>query len=505
MASVGCALTFAGSGPATAHANPKVNHVLLLSLDGFHDFDLTNYVAAHPASALAQVVARGRRYSNASAQAPSDSFPGTLAMTTGGSPRSTGVYYDVSWDNNLSPAGSDCSTRGALVPFNQTINFNANAGDSVADINPAKLPRDPDNGCTVVYPHQFLKVNTIYEVAHAAGLRTAVADKHPSYEILAGPSGTGLDDFYGPEFNAAKADITKIMANDELKVGAVLNEIDGLNHQGTATVGVPAIFGMNFQAPNIAQKFSGYVDAAGTTRRTSPRWARSRGIAPGLAQALDYVDGAIGRMLEPPRRQRADRRHDGDPDREARQQPGRPRDAAMGRPGAVHPAHQQRAARPDRAGDRGHHGAHLAQGPQPSRRRRGRAAGERGRDRSAARSRVARRSRRSSAASWPGTRPASPTSSCNRTPGVVYAAPTPSSSTTGAAAPRTPTSRWSSSTLRHDGGVTLELPGVTAPGRPDHPEGARSQAEARSTPSGSRAPSACRTTTTATDPEEVAE
>jgi hypothetical protein len=183
-----------------------VSHVLLLSLDGFHDSDLTNL--------------------------PSDSFPGTLAMTTGGSPRSTRVYYDVSWDNNLSPAGSDCSTRGALVPFNQTINFNANTGDSVADINPAKLPRDPDNGCMPVYPHQYLKVNTIYEVAHAAGLRTAVADKHPSYEILAGPSGTGIDDFYGPEFNAAKADITKIMANDELKVVAVLNEINGLNHQG---------------------------------------------------------------------------------------------------------------------------------------------------------------------------------------------------------------------------------------------------------------------------------
>src|SRR3954454_2192731 len=238
-----------------------VEHVLLISLDGFHDFDLDNYVGSHPASALASVVARGVKYTNATTSSPSDSFPGTLAMTTGGSPSSTGVYYDVSWDNDLSPAGSDCSTRGALVPFNQSINFNANSGDSVADINPAKLPRDPDHGCTVVYPHQYLEVNTIYEVAHDAGLRTAVSDKHPSYEILAGPSGTGLDDFYGPEFNAAKADITKIMANDELKVRAVLNQIDGLNHQGTATVGVPAIFGMNFQAPNIGQKFSGYVDA----------------------------------------------------------------------------------------------------------------------------------------------------------------------------------------------------------------------------------------------------
>ena len=297
LAPLAGALTFAPVGSASADINPKVDHVLLLSLDGFHNFDLTNYVAAHPTSALAAVVERGRRYSNASAQTPSDSFPGTLALATGGSPSSTGVYYDVSWDNDLSPAGSDCSTRGALVPFNQTINFNANTGDSVADINPAKLPRDPDNGCSVVYPHQFLKVNTIYEVAHAAGLRTAVADKHPSYEILAGPSGTGIDDFYGPEFNAAKADITKIMANDELKVGAVLNEIDGLSHDGTAAVGVPAIFGMNFQAPNIGQKFSGYVDAAGSTPQAVTTLGPLAGTAPGLAQALDYVDGAISRML----------------------------------------------------------------------------------------------------------------------------------------------------------------------------------------------------------------
>jgi hypothetical protein len=297
LVSLACALTFAGGSPATVGANPKVSHVLLLSLDGFHDFDLTNYIAAHPGSALAQVVARGRRYTNATAQVPSDSFPATLAMTTGASPRSTGVYYDVSWDNNLSPAGSDCTTRGALVPFNQTINFDPNLGDSVADINPAKLPRDPDHGCTPVYPHQYLKVNTIYEVAHAAGLRTAVADKHPSYEILAGPSGTGIDDFYGPEFNAAKTNITKIIANDELKVVAVLNEIDGLDHQGTAAVGVPAIFGMNFQAPNIAQKFSGYVDAAGTTPEDHTTLGPLAPNPPGLAQALDYVDGAIGRML----------------------------------------------------------------------------------------------------------------------------------------------------------------------------------------------------------------
>ena len=285
-------------GATQAHADPKVQHVLLLSLDGFHDFDLTNYVAAHPTSALARVVSEGRRYSNASTQVPSDSFPTTLAMATGGSPRSTGVYYDVTYDNNLSPAGSDCSTRGAVVSYKEDINRVKNSGDGVADIDPAKLPRDPDNGCTPVYPHQYLKVNTIYEVAHAAGLRTAVADKHPSYEILSGPSGTGLDDFYGPEFNSAKKDIALIMQNDELKVDAVLHEIDGYDHTGADKVGVPAIFGMNFQAPNIAQKFSGYADASGTTPEDVTTLGPRSGQAPGLAQALDYVDGAVGRMLD---------------------------------------------------------------------------------------------------------------------------------------------------------------------------------------------------------------
>jgi hypothetical protein len=291
-------VTFTALGFTPAYADPQVDHVLLLSLDGFHDFDLTNYVAAHPASALARVVSEGRRYSNATTQTPSDSFPTTLAMATGGSPKSTGVYYDVTWDNNLSPAGSDCSTRGAAVSYKETINKVTNSGDSAADIDPNKLPRDPDNGCTPVYPHQYLKVNTIYEVAHAAGLRTAVADKHPSYEILAGPSGRGLDDFYGPEFNGAKKDITKIMANDELKVNAVLNQIDGFDSRHTAQVGVPAIFGMNFQAPNIAQKFSGYTDASGTTPQEVATLGANAGNAPGLAQALDYVDGAIGRMLD---------------------------------------------------------------------------------------------------------------------------------------------------------------------------------------------------------------
>ena len=45
--------------------------------------------------------------------------------------------------------------------------------------------------CEPVYPHQFQRLNTIMEVIHEAGRRTAWSDKHPAYEIISGPSGQG--------------------------------------------------------------------------------------------------------------------------------------------------------------------------------------------------------------------------------------------------------------------------------------------------------------------------
>jgi type I phosphodiesterase/nucleotide pyrophosphatase len=284
-----------GHGRHTA----KTSHVLLLSIDGFHDFDLANYVASHPHSALALLTANGTTYTNAWSTGPSDSFPATLAMTTGGSPSSTGIYYDATWDDSLSPPGSDCSHLGTAVTYKENINFVTNSGSTAADINPALLPRDPANGCAPVYPHSYLKVNTIYEVIHAAGMRTATTDKHPAYEMLNGPSGTGLDDFYGPEFNGGKKDIAKTMANDDLRLNAVLHQLDGCDHTGAdCTVGVPAILGMNFQGVNIAQKFSGYLDAAGSQPNNVYVIGANTGKAPGLQQAMDHADASIQMMLD---------------------------------------------------------------------------------------------------------------------------------------------------------------------------------------------------------------
>src|SRR5215472_16991618 len=78
-------------------ASPNhIQHVLLLSIDGMHEQDLARYVQLNPNSALAHLTNLGTTYTDASTSKPSDSFPGLLSMVTGGSPRSTGVFYDDS-------------------------------------------------------------------------------------------------------------------------------------------------------------------------------------------------------------------------------------------------------------------------------------------------------------------------------------------------------------------------------------------------------------------------
>src|SRR5206468_11577723 len=126
--------------PATQ--NVSTRHVLLLSIDGFHALDLARYVRLYPGSALARLTEMGVTYTNASTSKPSDSFPGLLSMITGGSPRSTGVFYDDSYDRSLSPPRSHCATVGTEVLYDESIDNNSNAIDGGGGINPAALPLD---------------------------------------------------------------------------------------------------------------------------------------------------------------------------------------------------------------------------------------------------------------------------------------------------------------------------------------------------------------------------
>lgn len=270
-----------------AIAAGTMKHVLLISIDGMHETDLTNFIAANPTSALASLAGHGTHYSIASSAKPSDSFPGLLSMLTGGSPKSTGVYYDDSYDRALSAPGSDCKIKGTEVVYDESIDKNPDAIDGGGGIDEAKLPRDGANGCKVVYPHEFLRTNTVFEVAKAAGMRTAWSDKHPAYEIVNGPSGKGVDDLFVPEINSA-GEITstaaKTAAYDDTKVAAIINQIESKSSLGKEGAGVPAIFGMNFQAVSVGQKTVGYTDAKGTP-------------TPDLAEAIKHTDASIGKMV----------------------------------------------------------------------------------------------------------------------------------------------------------------------------------------------------------------
>jgi hypothetical protein len=302
------------------HGGGHDKHVLLLSVDGMHQSDLAWYVRAHPHSALAALAGAGVDYSNAQTTVPSDSFPGMVAQLSGGNPQTTGVYYDATFNHALLPAGTTkCAgvAPGAEVDFTEDLDKNQSsidAGQGLSGlpggilkmtgtprtlINAAKLPVDPKT-CTPVYPHQYLKVNTVFEVAHKQGLRTAWSDKHPAYEILGGPSGTGLDDLFAPEINSQAigypagedwtSDNAATQQYDGYRVKAILNEIDGYDHSRSAKAGTPAIFGMNFQSVSTAQKLptSGGLQGGYLAGGTVP--------GPLLSHALDFIDASVGAM-----------------------------------------------------------------------------------------------------------------------------------------------------------------------------------------------------------------
>src|SRR6478736_4815052 len=138
-------LALAGFGATAlqpAEAAPRYAHVLLISIDGMHAIDLARFTTAHPDSALAGLAQHGVDYSNAAAAVPNDSFPGLLALVTGGTPAATGVYYDDSYDRTLSAPGSNCTVKGSEIVFDETIDIDPDKVDAGGGIDPKKLPLD---------------------------------------------------------------------------------------------------------------------------------------------------------------------------------------------------------------------------------------------------------------------------------------------------------------------------------------------------------------------------
>lgn len=351
-AALAAILAFAAQGmaaePGTAGSG-KIKHVLLLSIDGMHAVDFYNCshgVAGANGGApycpnLAALGQTGINYVATSSSRPSDSFPGLAALVTGGSPRTTGLYYDVAYDRTLDAptittgtglAGGPCTPyaapTGTTTDNDQGIEYDdtkLNGGapgaalteGGVASIDPRKLVRDPAAGCAPVYPWNFVRTNTIFSVAHGAGLYTAWIDKHASYSFTAGPGGKGLDDYYSPEVDSTvvalpgvktsegvscatirdtsqlsswTSSFLNIQCYDALKVQALLNQIAGKTHAGGAAM-IPALFGMNFQAVYFGQSlYEPNVGAGGYMNASALPSAQ-------LLKEIEFVDASVGDIV----------------------------------------------------------------------------------------------------------------------------------------------------------------------------------------------------------------
>jgi hypothetical protein len=366
-------VSFSVPAPAQAWEDTKTKHVLLISIDGMHAvdyFNCSNGLAeinngTPYCPTLAALGKTGVNYTRTTTSRPSDSFPGLMALVSGGTPRTVGAYYDVAYDRVLAPPtiatgnglpAGDCkklTINGTQTEYEEGVSFDQtqlNGGGpygpldgGVKSINPERLVRDPFNldlkgNCKPVYPWNFVRTNTIFGVIHAAHGFTAWSDKHPVYASVSGPNPSpdlhpetpaNVDDYYSPEVNSLQivlpgiktaapagvagfdcgtlvpngddwtTDFDAIKCYDQLKVNAVVNWINGLDHLGKPrpVPVVPAIFGMNFQAVSVGQKLihpksairtdsntGGYKDAQGTPR-------------PLMIKEIEFVDAAIGQMV----------------------------------------------------------------------------------------------------------------------------------------------------------------------------------------------------------------
>jgi hypothetical protein len=194
-------------------------------------------------------------------------------------------------------------------------------------LNPATYPVNPKT-CKPIQPWDYPGVNTIFQVIHNAGLRTAFSEKHAIYASFNGPGSNGMsiDDFFAPEIDSQAVepngvpypddgawtdDNAATKQYDSYKVQAVVNWINGYNHSGTGSkAGTPAIYGMNFQAVSTAEKLKS-SPAALIGPNAQGKYTEGPSLRGGyvtvdgqqvpgplLQSALGFVNSSLQRMLD---------------------------------------------------------------------------------------------------------------------------------------------------------------------------------------------------------------
>ena len=249
-------------------------------------------------------------YTNNQTSSPSDSFPGLAALVTGGSPTTTGFWYDVTWNRALSPPAQDGRPweslaeaapvkSASIMAMDESIDTDLTQLDGGGGINPAYLRRDPKQRLQDGAPARVLA-----RQHHLRGGQSAPVCARPGRTSIrptsgrTGPSGHGVDDFYGPEINSIPvalpfAGCTPVpypdptpddgwttalrqhhAATTQIHVQAVLNQIDGYTHDrgklgrraraSSAPTSKSVSVGEKLNTDPVTGQPGGYADVLGT-------------------------------------------------------------------------------------------------------------------------------------------------------------------------------------------------------------------------------------------------
>jgi hypothetical protein len=331
-------LAIGGLATAPAAEAASFQHVVIISIDGLHESDLTDPATAQYLPNMLSLLHSGVSYTSASTSLPSDEFPGTLAIITGASPKSTGVFYDDNYSRDYWPPGTTAAqiTAGTLpgtqvhIP-NAELNGTLLSGGGVTSgsgaygksaINPAGLLVESSGN--VVEPWQYSRVNTIFDITTAAGLTSGFMGKHPAGDTtFLGPTGNAVTDYYAPESDATTAIINGVLVDpstapagtptgenvnqlgdtggnyekmeawDNLLKTGTLNELSGKIALGTAPLSLPAVIYLNLQSVDVAQKLLSNNTGLGGINVMNG----AEVVGPALASALQHSDQIVGAIV----------------------------------------------------------------------------------------------------------------------------------------------------------------------------------------------------------------
>ena len=166
---------------------------------GRHAFDRPeSWIESHPYGAIAQLAGKGTYFPNACTTAPSDSYPGMRRRSLVGTPKAGGLFYDDSYDREEYPSKDYYTSQGLPDPgctgtpgtevtnfeeLDKTYNYSTalvaditgggTLGQVYTQLDPDHMQRKIVNGvCKPVYPHEYVRTNTVFEVLKDAGLHT---------------------------------------------------------------------------------------------------------------------------------------------------------------------------------------------------------------------------------------------------------------------------------------------------------------------------------------------